>query len=184
MVIPFTGKATYSSGAGLPELAEDVSDLVGLSSPHETPLLDALGDSARPARSTVHEWIEDSLLPNTDAVNDITYTNPLTDGTFGVDNVSLFRDDDQNQLGGDGEVMLVTAVNSGAGTISVTRSYAGTPAASLADNKIIRILGNASLEGDDAAAVRFTNRVRKANYTQIFTATVEVSGSELAVRQA
>ena len=182
--MPFTGKATYSSGAGLPELAEDVSDLVGLSSPHETPLLDALGDPARPARSTVHEWIEDSLLPNTDAVNDITYTNPLTDGTFGVDNVSRFRVGDQIQLEGDSEIMLVTGVNSGAGTITVTRSYGGTPAASLADNKVIRILGNASLEGDDAAAVRFTNRVRKSNFTQIFTATVEVSGSELAVRQA
>ena len=120
--MPFTGKATYSAGTGLPELAEDVSDLVGLSSPHETPLLDALGDSARPARSTVHEWIEDALLPNTDAVNDITYTNPLTDGTFGVDIVSRFRVCDQIQLEGDGEVMLVTALNSGAGTISVTRS--------------------------------------------------------------
>jgi hypothetical protein len=30
---------------------------------------------------------------------------------------------------------------------------------------------------------RFTSRVRRINYTQIFSATVEVSGSELAVRQ-
>ena len=32
-------------------------------------------------------------------------------------------------------------------------------------------------------AARFTARSRKTNYTQIFSATVEVSGSELAVRQ-
>lgn len=181
--MPFTGKATYSAGATLPELAEDVSDLVALSTPHDTPLLDALGDPARAARATVHEWVEDTLLPNTDQVNDVTYGNPLTDNTFGVDNASRFRVGDQIMLEGDQEVMLVTGINTGAGTISVTRNYGGSQAATLADNKVIRILGNASLEGDDAAAVRFTNRVRRTNFTQIFTATVEVSGSELAVRQ-
>ena len=36
----FTGKATYSAGVTLPELAEDVSDLIGIISPYETPLLD------------------------------------------------------------------------------------------------------------------------------------------------
>ena len=46
--MPFTGKATYTAGATLPEIAEDVSDLVAIISPHETPLLDALGDPARP----------------------------------------------------------------------------------------------------------------------------------------
>jgi len=48
---------------------------------------------------------------------------------------------------------------------------------------VINILGNAALEGDSADAARFTARVRKTNYTQIFTSTVEVSGSELAVKQ-
>ena len=72
----FTGKATYTAGTSLPEIAEDVSDLVGINSPYETPLLDALGDPARPARSTIHEWLEDALLPNTDKINDSTYTNP------------------------------------------------------------------------------------------------------------
>lgn len=61
--MPFSGKATYSAGATLPEIVEDVADLVSIISPHETPLLDALGDPARSAHSTVHEWLEDSLLP-------------------------------------------------------------------------------------------------------------------------
>jgi len=43
----FTGKATYSAGTTLPELAEDVSDLIGISSPYAPPLLDALGDPMR-----------------------------------------------------------------------------------------------------------------------------------------
>lgn len=38
------------------------------------------------------------------------------------------------------------------------------------------------VEGDDRPATRFTNRARKVNYSQIFTASVEVSGSQLAAR--
>ena len=61
--MPFTGKASYSAGAILPELAEDVADIIGIVSPYETPLLDHLGDPQRAATSTIHEWIEDALLP-------------------------------------------------------------------------------------------------------------------------
>jgi hypothetical protein len=51
------------------------------------------------------------------------------------------------------------------------------------DGSLIRILGNAALEGDEAQPARFTSRQRASNVTQIFSATVEISGSELAVRQ-
>ena len=47
----FTGKATYSAGETLPEIAQDVSDLVSIVSPYETPLLDHLGDPLRAATS-------------------------------------------------------------------------------------------------------------------------------------
>ncbi len=177
----FTGKATYSAGSTRPEISEDVSDLIALNAPFETPLLDALGDSSREARSTVHEWIEDSLLPNTDTVSDSSIAVPLTETSWDVAHGSRFRVGDQIKIEGSAEVMLVTGISSN--TLTVTRAYGGTTAESLATNAVIRILGNASLEGDDATAARFTNRSRKANYTQIFAATVEVSGSELAVRQ-
>ncbi len=179
----FTGKATYSAGTTLPELAEDVSDLVSINAPHETALLDALGDPLRPARSTIHEWLEDELLPNTDAINDSTYANATTDTAFVVDHASRFRVGDQIRLDQAAEVMLVTAVNEGTNTLTVVRGYGGTTATALSDNAVIHILGNAALEGDDSAAARFTSRVRRSNYTQIFSSTVEVSGSELAVRQ-
>src|SRR4051812_6075180 len=113
----FTGKATYSAGSELPEMAEDVSDLVGINSPHETPLLDALGDPARSARSTAHEWLEDALLPNTDAINDNTYTNATTDTSFVVDHADRFRIGDQIKVTALNEVMLVTGVNTGTNTL-------------------------------------------------------------------
>src|SRR5882724_8265267 len=179
----FTGKSTYGAGAGLPEIAEDVADLVAINAPFETPLLDALGDATRPPRSTLHEWLEDALLPNTDTVNDSSYGNALTDTTFNVSNASRFRVGDQIQLDNSTEVMLVTAVDTAGGTVSVVRGYGGSTATALANATPITILGNASLEGDDASSARFTARSRKINYTQIFASTVEVSGSELAVRQ-
>jgi hypothetical protein len=174
----FTGKATYSAGASLPELAEDVADLVGIVSPYETPLLDALGDPLREATSTHHEWLEDELLPNKDAVNDSTFTDPDVDSQFVVDNGSRFRVGDQIQIEASRELMLVTGVNTN--TLTVARGYAGTAAENLADNQVINILGNAALEGDDKPGARFTNRSRRGNYTQIFTATVEVSGTDVA----
>lgn len=169
----FTGKATYGAGAGLPELAEDVSDIIGIVSPHETPLLDHLGDAKKPASSTVHEWIEDALVPNTVAIDDGTVTSG--DTTFEVTDASVFRVGDLVRPGGSSEVMLVTGIS--AGVLTVARGYGGTSPATLADGLALTILGNAALEGAEAPSARFTSRVRRRNYTQIFTATVEVSGS-------
>ncbi len=177
----FTGKATYSAGTTLPELAEDVSDLIGIVSPYETPLLDALGDPLREAMSTHHEWLEDELLPNKDAVDDSTFTDPAADTDFVVDNGGRFRVGDQIQIEGSEELMLVTGISTN--TLTVVRGYASTTAEDLADNQVINILGNAALEGDDKPTARFSNRSRLGNYTQIFAATVEVSGTDMAASQ-
>ncbi len=179
----FTGKATYSAGATLPEVAEDVADVVSIVSPYETALLDHLGDPPRSAQSTHHEWLEDQLLPNADAVNDAAWSDPAADVTFGVDNADRFTIGDQVQGDGSGELMFVTAVDPGGSEITVTRGYGGTTPEDLANDQVLHILGNAALEGDDAPTAQFTNRSRIGNYTQIFTAALRVSGSDLAVRQ-
>jgi len=177
----FTGKSTYTAGANLPELAEDVSDIIGIVSPYETPLLDALGDSLRSATSTFHQWLEDELLPNKDTVRDDSIVNPASATEFDVVNPGRFRVGDQIQISGSYELMLVTAITGSA--LTVVRGYAGTTPEDVEDNAVINILGNAALEGADKPAARFTNRVRKSNFTQIFTAAVEVSGSDLAANQ-
>ncbi len=181
--MPFTGKATFSAGPALPEIAEDVSDIIGLVSPFETPLLDHLGDPHRAATATVHQWLEDTLLPNADTIDDQSITNPTSETAFTVENAARFQTGDQIKVDGSQEVMLVESVNTGSNELTVTRGYGGTTPEALADNQIINILGNAALEGDDRPATRFTNRTRMTNYTQIFTASVEVSGSQLATRQ-
>ncbi|MBI1370304.1 MAG: hypothetical protein GC162_16845 [Planctomycetes bacterium] len=180
--MPFTGKATYSAGSTLPEIVEDVADIIGIVSPYETPLLDHLGDPNRAATSTRHEWLEDELLPNSDAINaSHTFTDPDVDTSFVVDHGERFRVGDQIQAAGSREVMFVTDVTSD--TLTVVRGYGATTADDLAASDVLRILGNAALEGADHPETRFSNRVRRSNWTQIFTAAVEVSGTELAVAQ-
>lgn len=174
--MPFTGKATYSAGATLPELVEDVADIISIVSPHETPLLDHLGDAKRAALSTVHEWIEDTLLPNTDQVNQTSFSpNATTATSITVDNGAYFRIGDLVRPGSATEVMFVT--NVAGNVLTVVRAYGGSAASALANDMVLHILGNAALEGADAPGVRFTSRARKRNYTQIMTAALEVSGS-------
>ena len=175
--MPFTGKATYSAGINLPEIAEDIGDLVSINSPHETSLLDALGDPQRAARSTVHEWIEDTLLPDTDVIQ-----NVIDATTLQAVYPARFRVGDLVRAEGEEELMLVTAID-GSGHMTVQRAYGGTPIGTPVAGLPLSILGNAAMEGADAADARFTTRVRRSNFTQIFAATVSVSGSELAANQ-
>jgi len=177
----FTGKATYTAGTTLPELAEDVSDLIGIVSPYETPLLDSLGDSLREARSTHHEWLEDELLPNRDSIDDDSISDPDVDTEIDVANGDRFRVGDQIQVEGSEELILVTGISTD--TLTIVRGYAGTTPEDLVDEQVVNILGNAALEGSDKPTARFSNRVRCGNYTQIFTATVEVSGTDMAASQ-
>lgn len=177
----FTGKATFSAAADLPEIMEDVSDVIGIVSPFETPLLDHLGDAKRPAMSTVHEWLEDTLLPNTDSINQTTFTPNGQDATsLTVVNGSRFQVGDLIRPGNAPEVIQVTGVSSN--TLTVVRRYGSTPASTIVNGQRLTILGNAALEGADASLVRFTSRTRRANFTQIFAASVEVSGTMQAVR--
>ena len=177
----FTGKATYSAGVALPELVDDVSDLIGILAPVESPLLDALGDPLAVATSTRHEWLEDQLLPNTDTI-DQPALNDAAKNTLAIDvaNPTRFRVGDLLQGDAAREVILVT--NIVGSTLTITRGYGGTEKETLNHEQDLIILGNAALEGADAGPARFSVRARRSNYTQIFSATVQVSGTEAAIR--
>ncbi len=177
--MPFTGKATYSAGAELPEHVEDVADLVAIAAATETPLLDLLGDPGRPARGVVHEWLEDAPLPDRSVVTVFDAGVWIT-----IEAADLVRINDLVRVGDSAEVMRVEEL-AGASEFRVTRGYGGTPVgADPAVGDALIVIAAPQLEGADAAAARFTNRTRRSNTTQIFAASVEVSGSELAVRQA
>ena len=180
--MPYSGKSSYDGGSSLPELTEDISDIVSIISPYETPLLDLLGDPRRNALSTIHEWLEDDLLPNFDSVNQTVFTPNGQDCTaVTVANGVRFQAGDLVRPDGSSEMMLVTAV---AGSVlTVTRQYGGSTPFTLTNGKKLIIVGNAAFEGSTALTARTTLRQRRQNYTQIFTATVDVSGSMQAARK-
>lgn len=174
----FTGKATYDAGASLPELVDDVSDLVGLISPFDTPLLDAIGSPRYSAKSTRHEWFEDQLNPNFSAVNNgAGYDDVAT--SWVVDDGAVFRVGDIIRPEGSDEVLQVTGISTN--TLTVTRGYGGSTAEAVVDNQKVSVIGHAALEGEDAAAANYRARTRKENFSQIFTETVTISGSMDAV---
>ncbi|MGE3323765.1 MAG: DUF5309 family protein, partial [Phycisphaerales bacterium] len=124
----------------------------------------------------------DDLLPNSDTINQGSFSpSPAAATSITVNNGGRFRVGDQLRPAGAREVMFVTAV--AGNVLTVVRQYGATPTSNLANGQKLTILGNAALEGDDRPDPRFTSRVRKRNYTQIFTAGVEVSGSMQAARQ-
>lgn len=123
----------------------------------------------------------DALLPNTDTINQGSFVPNAQDCTaITVNNGGRFQVGDLLRPGNAAEVMSVTAV--AGNNLTVVRRYGNTPASSVSNGLKLTILGNAALEGADSPAVRFTARARRQNYTQIFSAAVEVSGTMQATR--
>ncbi len=179
--MPFLGKATFSAGPELPELVDDLADVVGIISPSETPLLDHLGDPTRAASSTIHEWIEDTLIPNHDRINQSTFSPDGASATsITVRDGSRFRAGDQVRPDGSSEIIFVNAVVGD--VVIVSRGYGATFAQELTDGQLLHIIAGAAVEGDDRPEARFTNRTRRQNATQIFTSSVDVSGTMQATR--
>ena len=176
----FTGTATITPT--LPEPVEDIHDIVGIISPYETPLLDHLGDPNRVASCSAHEWLEDVTLSNEDRIADCNTLDLEEAGVvkaFAVDHPDRFFVGDIVQPENSRESLFVTKIEEG--HLHVVRSYGGTAVSSLETGTRLRIVNNAAMgEGEN----RFVRRVRKTNNTQIFTAGVEVSGSQLAAKQA
>jgi len=121
----FTGKSTYTAGSTLPEIVDDLADVVSVVSPQETPLLDLLGDPLYSATSTRHEWLEDDLLPNTDTINQPAINDvALNTTSITVDHGDRFRAGDLLQAAGSREVLLVSAVATN--TLTFFRGYGST----------------------------------------------------------
>jgi Family of unknown function (DUF5309) len=176
----FTGKATYSAGVQLPEIAEDVSDLVSVLSPTETPLLDLLGEARRYARSSVHEWIEETALVfdiNVTAANEANSTV-----TISPTEAQQLRVGDLLRLDPFQELVRITAINNTSGLVTLQRDLDERGQNELATPlKLIR-LSRPTLEGATASNPTFGNRQRCQNFTQIFASTIDISGSLLAVQ--
>lgn len=154
---------------------ESVTDQILLLNPYQTPLISAIGFGESIAQ-TEHQWFEDSMF-GTESKTTASALIGATDVV--VADVEPFRINQVVKIGE--ELLLVTAVNIGTKTLTVTRGYAGTAAAAIASGAVVSVQFVEGVEGADARAARSKARVRRSNITQIFDDSVSISGTAAAV---
>ena len=183
--MPFNGRAIYDSGV-FDTLAEDVSEIVGMISPAETPILDALEAAPRPATNVLHEWLEDALSPNTVVASSaVASTTAPTDigiagGTAAFLQVGAILESPSTPANAEREKLQITAIVGN--TITVSRALGGTLATSIAAGGSIFVVSDAALEGADVLDDTSRPRLRRTNYVQILKKDIIVSGTSRAVR--
>ncbi len=172
--MPFNGLAVFDAFDGI---AEDVSTIIGLISPHEAPLLDALGTSNIVGSNVLHEFLEDTLAPDT-----ITLTESVgSAGTLLTAlNTNRWRVGDilMNRSSLD-EYFQITAV--GIGSLAVARGFGAGSATNVNSGVVIEMVSTAALEGDDVLTDESVGRTRLNNFMQIFKKDIIVSDTKIAV---
>ena len=175
----FTGKASYDD---ITLIGEDVSDLIEIFAPIETPFLDRIQMGA-PTRNTQHQWMEETLGPRT-LVNS-TAINSATADT----GIRLAANGDKLTVGmtlqitgsdpiNDEMVRVVSVV--GASSVLVARNIAGTGVDSLAAGGTVTVIGATAEEGSETAGDITVPRVKRTNYTSIFKRPILISGTARA----
>ncbi len=171
-------KFTFSAGASLPEIQEEVASELAFITRFESPLLLELGfpGDLEQVGNPRHEWLEDALLPNSGTINGAVgpaVTTLVFDAPQGLN----FRLGDEIQVEGSTEIMVVVAPAPTATNVEVVRGAKATTAVAIADNALVKRISNPAIENETAPAARPTNRSRVANYTQIFRDTASVTRS-------
>lgn len=171
-------KFTFSAGATLPEIAEEVASELAFITRSVSPLLVELGfpSDLDQVGNPRHEWQEDALLPNSGTING-AFAAGATALTLDSPTGLNFRIGDEVQIEGSIEIMLVVAPAPTATVVNVTRGYKGTVAVAIPDNSVIKRISNPAVENETAPAARVSVRTRLQNYTQIFRDTASVTRS-------
>ncbi len=176
----FTGKVSYDD---ITLVGEDLSDLVTLFAPTETPVLDRLSMGG-PASNTQYQWEEESLGPTT--LTNSTAINSATADT----GIQLSGNGDKLTVGmtlqitgsdprTDEHVRVVSVV--GANSVLVARNTAGTGVDSLAAGGSLYVIGGSAEEGDEASYDISVLPTRRTNFTTIIRKVVKMSGTARAV---
>ena len=165
----------------------NVEDVIWLTSPFDVPLLGTNGADGRTTLSSdtcfekLVQWLDESLLTPRSTLQN----SPLTADTFvqvAAGAQLQFMTSDIILI--DSEQMRVTGYGTTADSLTVTRGYGGTTAASHSANAAVVGVGQANPEGADPQNARSHDRNNRQNITQIFGPhLVQISGSENAVQK-
>lgn len=181
----FSGRATFDD---FDSVREDVSDIVSMISPIETPLLNFLGMGDYPATNIQHAWLENALNPGT-ITNSTAINSASADTAVQINGTGIYLDEGDllriNTVSGspgvnDQEVMQIVTVH-GANSITVSRNYGSSGIGSLAAGGTLEFIASSSQEGDDIGSDTSRARTRLYNVTQIFRRSIIISGTQQAV---
>ena len=165
-----------------------VSDFVSMIDPMEIPTINLFGlDNEGKFRfvntpGTTYEWIEDALSPTSDQLAEAL---DASETGVDVDNAGYFHMGDVIQI--DSEYSWVSAISIDAGlntgTLTVTRGFGGTTAATHSDNTAVNIRSNARLEGAESSEGHSTAKTAPYNYAQILHEEVKASRTARITKQ-
>lgn len=165
----------------------NVEDMIWLTSPFDVPLLGTNGADGRTTLSSGTcfekkvEWLDETLLTPSSTLGGSATTGD-TFITVATGAQLQFMTSDIILI--DSEYVRVTGYGTTTDTLTVTRGYAGSTAASHSSGAVVKGLGQANPEGADPQNPRSHDRNNRFNYTQIFGPfQVQVSGSENAVQK-
>ena len=172
----------------------DIADTLDAIDPRDLPLLSLLGwpkvapkekGAAKGADTlsnkctqTTHTWLNDELKPNTFVLT-AAYTAGDPTITIGTTTVEYVNVHDRLMIGG--AHFRVTAVDTGAGTVSIALLPGATDAAA-ANGATVRRLGNANVEAKVAEiGGEVPDPTQTSNYTQNIDDRVTISGTAIEV---
>lgn len=153
--------------------------------PQDLPMLTGVGAnglpvlSSTPTADTIFYWMEERApLPRGTCAEAIDSSETVIDMTTG--DAVKFAVGDTVRI--DDENMLITDLDTTAETITVTRAYAGTSAATHANGSEVIGVGTVLPEGDVGSS-NFVGRDKYSNYTQIWSKTLRMTGTEQVIRK-
>lgn len=117
-----------------------------------------------------YEWLEDTFNDRTDAIAS-GLSSGTTTTTAVITTAALFQPGDVWLA--ESEQLWVSAVSGT--TITITRGFGGTTAATHADAVVMTRISRARIDGDDADNSPSTEVTSNYNYTQIFQRTINVA---------
>lgn len=181
----FSGRASYDTGV-FTDVAQDVSDIISMISPFETPFLALIGDADNAAQSVQHEWMEDALNPNSVTLG--VSTNP---NTGNVSSLSVNESVMTNIMigsvmryadGAGGEEYIQVEAVTSATVFQGRRGFAGTNSVTIPIGATLTIIAESAMEGADVTDDLSKARVHKFNHCQIFKKDLIISGTTEALR--
>jgi hypothetical protein len=160
----------------------DMSDQIAELEPNEAPLTVLLMKLAKEnATNSKFEWMEQRFRPTWTKINNgAGYASGVT--SIVVLDSTIFAVGDNLKVPRTGEVLRVTANNTGTNTLTVTRGYGETAAAALNDQDWVLNLLNASAQGSTAPTAVSQQPTALYNLTEIIRTPVQVAKTMAATK--